>query len=227
MTSHGTTIEFASQQLALLPERAIWWSRHNTLLVADMHLGKSATFRSAAIPVPDTTQADLHRLDRVLHTTRSTTLIILGDLLHARRGRCPRLLDMFAAWRARHRELRIVLIRGNHDRAAGDPPAAWQIECRDEPYSLDGLDLLHDPAQVQSIPALAGHLHPAVRIGRHGDQVRCPCFVLQPQTLILPAFGSFIDGQTVRSSETQTIFAIAGSEIFRLSGRSLGRHLRR
>jgi uncharacterized protein len=39
--------------IVLLPGRAAWMPATRTLLVADLHLGKAATFRHAGIPVPE------------------------------------------------------------------------------------------------------------------------------------------------------------------------------
>src|SRR3982074_1557313 len=52
------TIELAGEEIILLPERAIYWPRAETLFVADTHWGKDATFRAAAIAVPGGTLRD-------------------------------------------------------------------------------------------------------------------------------------------------------------------------
>lgn len=79
-------IEFGDQQLALLPDRAVWWPLARTLFIADSHFGKAATFRAAGLPIPDATETDLARLDRLLQSTIARRLIVLGDLLHNKRG---------------------------------------------------------------------------------------------------------------------------------------------
>ena len=45
------------ERLHLLPERAVWWPAAGLLLVADVHLGKAATFRRLGQPVPAGTTA--------------------------------------------------------------------------------------------------------------------------------------------------------------------------
>ena len=50
-------------EIVLLPGRAAVLPASATLLVADLHLGKAATFRKAGIPVPEgSAQRDLARL---------------------------------------------------------------------------------------------------------------------------------------------------------------------
>src|SRR3954462_2682161 len=113
-------IEFANESLHLLPDRAVYWPARSTLLVADVHFGKCATFRSLGVPVPaGGTQKDLLRLTRLLEQTNARRLVILGDLVHARAGRSPEITDAIAAWRGTHLQLRIMLVRGNHDRSSG------------------------------------------------------------------------------------------------------------
>ncbi len=135
------------------------------LLVADAHFGKAAAFRSGGIVVPaGTTTGVLQRLSRLIDSLGPTRIAYLGDLLHSRQGRQPRTLEAFRDWRARHGNIEMVLVRGNHDRQSGDPPAAWNIDCRDQPVVVGEFALCHDPQPVAGRYVLAGHLHPAVRM---------------------------------------------------------------
>src|SRR5262249_50769057 len=49
--SRDAIVEIAGERVTLLAERAAYWQRTRTLLVADTHFGKAATFRAAGIPV--------------------------------------------------------------------------------------------------------------------------------------------------------------------------------
>jgi uncharacterized protein len=135
-----------------------------TLLIADTHFGKEATFRASAIPVPDQTVEQLSRLDRLIHETKCKRLIILGDLIHSRHGRCETVLSLIGDWRDSRKSLKIHLVRGNHDVGAGDPPMQWKIGCIDEPWNDGPFRLLHIPNFGEEFagPALCGHLHPVV-----------------------------------------------------------------
>ena len=105
------TAELAGETVTLLPERALYWPRRAALLIADLHLGKDATFRASGVPLPGgTTAADLARLSVALERSGARRLVILGDFFHARRGRDPALLAEVAAWRAAHADLEIVLV---------------------------------------------------------------------------------------------------------------------
>ncbi|MCS6938648.1 MAG: DEAD/DEAH box helicase, partial [Roseiflexus sp.] len=53
----------AGEEVRLLPERALFWTRAATLILADPHIGKAGAFRAASVAVPEgTTTADLDRL---------------------------------------------------------------------------------------------------------------------------------------------------------------------
>src|SRR5690242_10324517 len=124
----------AGEEITLLPERALLWPRTSTLLVADAHFGKAATFRASGIFVPrGTTTGALERLDALLERTGATRVVFLGDLLHAREGRSPETLRVVGQWRASRADVDMVLVRGNHDRHAGDPPESLGIRCIDPP----------------------------------------------------------------------------------------------
>ena len=50
-----TECSVAGEKLVLLPERVAYWPAKKALFVADFHLGKAASFRSAGIPLPSGT----------------------------------------------------------------------------------------------------------------------------------------------------------------------------
>lgn len=123
-------VEWAETRWNLLPERALHWPAGRAVFVADLHLGKAAAFRAAGIPAPErSTQETLWRLRRVLEQTRAERLWILGDLLHARVGRTPVVMDALRAWRRDVQHVHVTLVRGNHDAWAGDPPVELGFEC--------------------------------------------------------------------------------------------------
>ena len=125
----------AGEEVLLLAERALFWPRTATLVAADLHWGKAATFRASGIPIPaGSTSDDLARLDAALLRTETRRLIVLGDLFHARAGRvAAATLSALRRWRALRSALEITLVRGNHDRHAGDPPSDLRINCFDAP----------------------------------------------------------------------------------------------
>jgi DNA ligase-associated metallophosphoesterase len=208
-------IEIAGEEVELLVEHALYWRRHSTLIVADPHFGKAATFRAGGIFVPrGTTSAALTRLDGALARTGATRLIFLGDLLHAREGRSPETLRLVGEWRASRPTLEVVLVRGNHDRSAGDPPVSSGIACVDPPM-LDGpFAYAHHPRVAERSFVLAGHIHPAVRLRGPGRQFeRLPCFWVRPTMAVLPAFGDFTGLGDIELEDGDRVFAVADGSV--------------
>lgn len=208
-------VEIQGESLTLLPERALLWERTSTLIVADVHLGKAASFRAAGIPLPGgTTTETLSRLTAALGRTGARRLLLLGDFFHARSGRAGRTLAAISSWRDRHEDLEIVLVRGNHDRGAGDPPAEWGFACRDEPCSEPPFTFRHHPAEEAGVYVLAGHIHPAVTLaGLARQREKLPCFLFGDRVGLLPAFGDFTGGATVRPRRGDRVYAVAGDEV--------------
>ncbi|MEX2583439.1 MAG: ligase-associated DNA damage response endonuclease PdeM [Gemmatimonadota bacterium] len=199
------------QSLSMLPERAVYWTEAATLVVADTHWGKTATFRAAGLPVPRGTTAEgLARLDAALDRTGASRLLVLGDLLHAREGRAPEMLRMIADWRERRSSLDVVLVRGNHDRHAGDPPPELRIDCREGPLLEPPFSFDHYQRPVEGTYLLSGHVHPSVRLaGRGRQRARLPCFWFRPHVAILPAFGGFTGSADVSPTPADRLFVVA------------------
>jgi len=210
------------EAVTLFAERALFWPRERTLFVADVHLGKTATFRAHGVPLPrGTTADDLARLARLVRRAGAARVVVLGDFLHARAGRVAALDDAVRTWREAHAALDVVLIRGNHDAHAGDPPAAWAIDCRPEPFALPPFLACHVPASPPSGYALCGHVHPGIWLAGHGEEsARLPCFVLGRRRAILPAFGRFTGLATIAPDPHDRIVAIAGAALFALPSAS-------
>lgn len=207
------------EELHLLPDRAAFWPSASTLLVADPHFGKAATFRAAGIFVPEeTTVATLSRLDALLRATRAARLVFLGDFLHAREGRHPATLESVEAWRATHARVAMLLVRGNHDRRAGDPQQSLRIECVESPHREGPFALAHHPVRLDGSYVLAGHLHPGARLrGAGRERERMPCFWFGAEVAVLPAFGEFTGLADVRACEGDRIWVTTGTVVIELS----------
>lgn len=211
--------EVAGERLVLLAERAAYWQATRTLFVADFHLGKAASFRRAGIALPPgTTTENVERLERAVGRTRAEHVVFLGDFLHSAEGRSPRTFERFAAWRSARAGLALTVVRGNHDARAGDPPPEWKIACVAAGGSLGPFVLNHEPGASRAGYALAGHIHPAVRLSARGEAgLRLPCFWFAKRCGVLPAFGAFTGSALVRPLRGDQVFVIADAEVLRVS----------
>jgi DNA ligase-associated metallophosphoesterase len=206
------------ERFVLLAEKAAFWPAMKTLFVADFHLGKAASFRSAGIPLPPgTTTETVERLGRAVEKTRARRVVFLGDFLHSADGRAPRTLEKFGQWRTARPKLELTIVRGNHDLKAGDPPGEWGVSCVDAGGSLGPFVLNHEPGASRSGYALSGHIHPAVRMSARGDSVRLPCFWFGSRYGVLPAFGAFTGTAEVLPRRGDQVFVIAEEEVLKVA----------
>lgn len=232
-------IEIAGERVLLMPERALFHPAAGTLYISDLHLGKHATFRALGVPLPGGSAGDMERLSRAVTRSGAKSLIILGDLMNATHSRDRDTLATFVAWREQHAALPILLVRGNHDRSAGDPPGYWGITCVDPPYIAAStprasgsipttweapaicspFTLVHDPDEAAHEPgfALGGHLHPAAMLqGRGRDRIKLPCFWQWPRGMIMPAFSTFAAGTIMPRRSDERMYAVTDNQVFEI-----------
>jgi len=210
----------AGEKLVLLAERAVFWPAKKALFVADFHLGKAASFRRAGIPLPSGTTSDnVARLGSAIDRTGAKEVVFLGDFLHSESGRTAATLSRFGAWRESRSAVSLTLVRGNHDRKAGDPPESWKVRCIDAGERLGAFVLNHEPGAARGGGyALAGHIHPAVRLSAAGEKsVRLPCFWFGARCGVLPAFGAFTGSAEVLPRRGDQVFVIAEEEVLQVA----------
>ena len=207
--------EIAGENLTLLPQRGLFWQRRAMLLIADWHLGKAATFRAAGIGVPDGgLEEELGRLDTMLASTGAEEIVLLGDLVHAQPGLTDDMIDRVGDWISTC-GARVSLVDGNHDRAAGLARVGrlglgmLGGTARRTPFVLQ-----HEPGMSNDGYVLAGHLHPALRLGegKRGG-LRAPCFWFGKQCGVLPAFGGFTGGRQIDWRPGDRVFAVGPDEV--------------
>jgi DNA ligase-associated metallophosphoesterase len=205
----------ASETLHLLPQRCVYWPRERMLIIADIHLGKAAAFRAQGVPMPHgTTAQNLQVLDHLLAQLDVATVLFLGDFLHARTARAASTMAAISAWCAQHPNVRLMLVRGNHDLHAGDPPSHWGIEVVNEPHRHGPFTFCHHPCELPDTYVMAGHVHPVFRLSNRGDSLRLPCFLLGPQRMVLPSFGAFTGGFAIAPEKGERVFVAADDAVF-------------
>jgi len=222
--ARDAVVDMAGERVRLLAERAAYWERTQTLLVADPHFGKAAAFRAAGVPVPrGTTTASLARLDAALERTGAARIVFLGDFLHAREGREAETTRVVGEWRNRHGSIDMVLVRGNHDKRAGDPGPEIDIRSVDAPLTEPPFVFTHKPAVSDDGYVICGHVHPAARLTGPGrETVRLPCFWARPRTLVLPAFGEFTGVAEIEVQPGDRVWVIADAAVMNVSAVSRG-----
>ena len=210
------TVMLEGEELWLLADKAVYWPARQCLMIADAHFGKASAYRSLGQPVPQgTTTENLQRLDRLLSALACTQVIFLGDFLHGPGSHASGTLGALRRWRALNPDLPLTLIRGNHDKRAGDPPEDLRIDVVTEPLLVGPFALQHEPDAHPSHHVLAGHVHPVYRLRGKGRQsLRLPCFVIGARVSLLPAFGAFTGGHGVEQDNDRRIYVIGGHEVW-------------
>ncbi|RYD38387.1 MAG: ligase-associated DNA damage response endonuclease PdeM [Verrucomicrobiaceae bacterium] len=202
-------------EIQLLPEGVVFLTRTASLVIADIHLGKSATFRARGLPVPEgDTEVDLTRIRNLVHETHAKHLIIAGDLFHAPAGVTEDLAGLLAEF-IDTLGIPLTLIRGNHDAKLKRLPVGLTATAHlDEGY----IRIIHDPQDASPDHLnIAGHWHPVARIpdGRR-TSLRLPCFLFRERTLVLPSFGSFTGGAIIAPEPGDRIFIPLRGQVFEL-----------
>lgn len=224
-TANGAlALEVAGTSVICLWQRMLFWPAEGTLFVADVHLGKAASFRAAGVQLPSGhSNLDLDRISALLTAHQAHRLVILGDLVHTQSSYTPALDQNFKALRALHPAVEIVLVRGNHDRNAGDASPDWGLMIVSEPYALGPFSCCHEPGVTRQKRdggfELAGHLHPALRLQTAREGATLPCFWRHAGGIVLPAFGSLTGNFTVRLKPLESAVVIAGQHLHRIKYR--------
>lgn len=215
LTNGELGIEVAGNTLVCLAQRMLFWPTGCTLFAADVHLGKAASFRAAGLQLPSGHSShDLDRISSLLTAHQAMRLVILGDLVHTQTSYTEALDHNFRAFRARHCDVEMVLVRGNHDRHAGDAPTEWGLNIVAEPYPLGPFACCHEPGMAGGVGIeLAGHLHPALRVQTAREGITLPCFWQHTNGIVLPAFGSLTGNFTVRLNRGESAVVIAGQHL--------------
>lgn len=207
-----------------MPERAIHWPREAVVFITDPHFGKDASLRSQAIPMPDVLDRELERLGGLVKKTSAKKLVVLGDFYHDAESLNASQNARIKHFTQAHSNLEIILIRGNHDLKAGDPPAETGIVCQNPPFEWEPFSLVHDPVSATNTEGhyLAGHLHPGVRLrANRKEAISVPAFSISDHLIILPAFGRLTGQGGLKLGGNNRIIAIAEKDLIDLNSSSI------
>lgn len=206
-------MDLVSRDWWLTPERVAVHRPSATAVIADVHLGYHEARRQQgeAIPVPSVEDA-LAPLVRVCQRYDLKHLVVAGDLFE--KTFCPILWRaLLAALASMHVRL-AALVPGNHDRRL---PDGLEDESPIFPdgFPLDDWLVVHGDGVLPERRCVMGHVHPSVVCrGR-----KCPCYVVGPRSLILPAFSAEAAGYNVWHDPRyrgHVCHAIVGGTVVRL-----------
>ena len=212
------------QQLWLSPDRCIFWEEEKSLIVSDLHFGKTGHFRKAGIAVPQSVyREDLQRLLSQVQYFQPRQLLIVGDLFHSRENKE---LALFRKWRDDFPDLGIRLIQGNHDILQDTWYEEAGITVSQERWRKGAFAFIHDITELvgegdpdereamekEDVYLFSGHIHPGIRIRGLGRQaLQFPCFYFGVEYAVLPAFSRFTGTVSIDPLPEAAVFAILPS----------------
>ncbi len=199
----GVVMELAGAEALLRPSGALWLAFERVLVVADLHLEKGSAYaaKGQLLPPYDTRET-LARLAAETTRLRPKAIVLLGDSFHDGAGEDRLSAEDARALRTLAAVAELVWIVGNHD---AEGPRALPGEVAPL-LSVQGLALVHEPADGPRAGEVAGHLHPCARIKGRTGSVRRRCFVTDGERLVLPAFGAYAGGLNVRDAAFRGLF---------------------
>jgi DNA ligase-associated metallophosphoesterase len=202
------------EELWLLPQKAIWYPKYQSLILSDVHLGKTGHFRKAGIAIPkEVAQEDLATLSDLIEQYSPKQIIFLGDLFHSEINND---WQWFSLWRELHHRIKIILVKGNHDIL---PPIVYaQLRLTVVDFlEMGSFTFIHEPVDINSKTesyTISGHIHPGVCLRGKGRQfLNLPCFYFGAQQAILPAFGKFTGLAILKINATDKVFAVTPQQI--------------
>ena len=203
---------FNSTILHFLPEKILHLPHKQTLVVADWHLGKITHFRKNGIFVPAIShQTEYQKIKKLIKEFDIQKVILLGDLFHSEINQD---WNDFEDFLREHSSVQFILTKGNHDVLAEQFYRQPNLQVYPF-YQIDDLIFSHQKNEVQSHQLnIIGHHHPGIRIrGKARQTYSLPCFIVEDQCLILPAFGSTTGLFYFKKEENNQIYLVLGSEI--------------
>lgn len=204
------------ETLTLTNQRALVWEGEKTLVVSDLHIGKTAHFRKAGIAIPTTIlHNDLKRLQQLIDHFDIRTIVIVGDLFHAGKNKD---IDVFALWMEGHPHIQFELIKGNHDRLSLKFYESLRIKVYPKFKEIFPFRFVHDATHCNDETfCISGHTHPGVVInGRARQRIKLPCFEVNDNQLVLPAFSEFTGLNTKSSAENALCYAFTYTSLFKV-----------
>ena len=199
------TVEVAGVTLVADLSGALFWEEQSLLVVSDLHLEKGSSFATRGVLLPPyDTVATLGRLAAVIARHDPPMVIALGDSFHDRTAH-DRLSatdrEALAALQARRDW---IWISGNHDPAL--PSDLGGVVA--EEVAIGPIAFRHEPSGASG--EIAGHLHPKARVSTRGRSMERRCFACDGERAVMPAFGAYAGGLSIRDAAFAKIFQSVG-----------------
>lgn len=195
------TLTIAGVDLVADLAGALVWREERLLVVSDLHLEKGSSFAARGVLLPPyDSAATLARLAAVIARHDPRTVIALGDSFHDGEAHQRLPATERAALRDLQRGRDWIWIAGNHDPALPRDLGGTVADA----ITLGALTFRHEPSGESG--EIAGHLHPKARVAARGRAVERRCFATDGARAVMPAFGAYTGGLSIRHGAFARIF---------------------
>jgi hypothetical protein len=180
---------------------ALFWEEQRLLVVSDLHLEKGSSFAARGVLLPPyDTVATLGRLAAVIARHDPRMVIALGDSFHDREAHQRLSGSDREALTALQARREWIWISGNHDPAI---PSDFGGVVATE-VAIGPVTFRHEP--TGAFGEIAGHLHPKARVPTRGRTMERRCFACDDERLVMPSFGAYTGGLSIRDIAFTKIF---------------------
>ncbi len=184
---------------------ALFWEAQSLLVVSDLHLEKGSSFASRGVLLPPyDTVATLSRLAAVIARHDPRQVIALGDSFHDRDAHARLSEPDREALAALQLRRNWIWISGNHDPAL--PSDLGGVVATE--VAIGPIAFRHEPTGAAG--EIAGHLHPKARVPTRGRSIERRCFASDGERAVMPAFGAYTGGLSIRDAAFTRIFGSPG-----------------
>jgi uncharacterized protein len=199
------TLEIAGVGFVADLSGALFWEEQSLLVVSDLHLEKGSSFASRGVLLPPyDTAATLLRLAAVIARHDPQVVIALGDSFHDRSAHERLSAPDRAAISALQTRRDWIWISGNHDPAL--PPDLGGVVASE--VAIGPILFRHEPTGAAG--EIAGHLHPKARVATRARWLERRCFASDGERAVMPAFGAYSGGLSIRDAAFAKIFQTPG-----------------
>jgi uncharacterized protein len=201
----GATLDVVGVSFIADLSGALFWQDESLLVVSDLHLEKGSSFaRRGVLLPPYDSAATLALLGLVIARRKPRMVIALGDSFHDG--------DAHNRLSTADREAIVVMqarrdwiwISGNHDPAL--PSDLGGVVA--EEVAIGPIAFRHEPTGASG--EIAGHLHPKARVSTRGRSMERRCFACDGERAVMPAFGAYTGGLSIRDAAFAKIFQTLG-----------------
>jgi DNA ligase-associated metallophosphoesterase len=199
--ARASAVSIADVTLTADVSGALYWDEQRLLVVSDLHLEKGSSFAARGVLLPPyDTAATLGRLASVVACYDPRMVIALGDSFHDRDAHdrlAPADRETIASLQARRDW---IWISGNHDPAL--PRDLGGVVATE--VAIGPIVFRHEPTGAAG--EIAGHLHPKARVAMRGRAMERRCFASDGERAVMPAFGAYAGGLSIRDVAFARIF---------------------